>query len=375
MQYLFAAGICDGKPDQKNVNDTNTPGNKKTVLQYVNHDMENIVTPINVEMYSQLLNESGYDKIKAQKLVNGFRNGFSIGYQGSEDVKRYSPNLKIRIGDEIDLWNKVMKEVKLNRYAGPFEEIPFDNFIQSPIGLVPKDDGHDTHLIFHLSYPRNGKCESLNANTPEYLCKVKYPDFNVAIQRCMEEGKFCHLGRSDVRSAFRNLGILRKHWKFLCMKAKNPLDGKTYYFFDKCLPFGSSVSCKIFQDSVAWIVQWRLKTKKKVTNYLDDFLFVALCKLMCNMKIQVFLDTCKLINLPVSMEKTFWASTQMTFLGFLIDTVRQLVCVPAGKITKGLNMILHVLSKKKVTILQIQKICGFLNFLGRCIVPGRAFTR
>ena len=30
---------------------------------------------------------------------------------------------------------------------------------------------------------------------------------------------------------------------------------------------------------------------------------------------------------------------------------------------------------KKVTLNQLQKVCGFLNFLGRCVIPGRAFTR
>ena len=40
-------------------------------------------------------------------------------------------------------------------------------------------------------------------------------------------------------------------------------------------------------------------------------------------------------------------------------------------------MIQSVLLKnsKKVTLNQVQKICGFLIFLGRCVIPGRAFTR
>ena len=40
-------------------------------------------------------------------------------------------------------------------------------------------------------------------------------------------------------------------------------------------------------------------------------------------------------------------------------------------------MITFVLNKKnnKITILQLQKICGFLNFIGRAVLPGRAFTR
>ena len=127
---------------------------------------------MNVEVFNQLLQESRYNTEETEFLIDGFRNGFSIDYSGPEDVKITSPNLKFReVGDPITLWNKVMKEVKERRYAGPFEEVPFDTFIQSPIGLVPKDGGKDTRLIFHLSYPR-GKGSSVNANTPLDLCKV-----------------------------------------------------------------------------------------------------------------------------------------------------------------------------------------------------------
>ena len=38
-------------------------------------------------------------------------------------------------------------------------------------------------------------------------------------------------------------------------------------------------------------------------------------------------------------------------------------------------MIQQFLTKKKATIKEIQKLTGFLNFLCRCIIPGRAFTR
>ena len=122
-------------------------------------------------------------------MVDSFRNGFDIGYEGSEDVKITSPNLKFRVGDETILWNKVMKEIKAGRYAGPFKKIPFsDHYIQSPIGLVDKDNGKDTRLIFHLSYPRRGGT-SVNENTPEHKCSVCYPKFDQAIQICLREGK------------------------------------------------------------------------------------------------------------------------------------------------------------------------------------------
>ena len=232
------------------------------VLQYENYDLESVISPVNVDEFEKLLIESMYDKSETEFLIDGFKNGFSLEYKGDRDVKICSPNLKFReVGSPMELWNKVMKEVKKNRYAGPFEEVPFEHYIQSPIGLVPKDNGKDTRLIFHLSYPR-GRGISVNANTPKELCKVKYPDFNKAIQLCLRQGKNCKIAKSDMQSAFRNLGMKKRDWKFLVMKATSPLDGKTYYFVDKCLPFGASISCSHFQrfsNAIKHIVQFKKK--------------------------------------------------------------------------------------------------------------------
>ena len=80
------------------------------------------------------------------------------------------------------------------------------------------------------------------------------------------------------------------------------------------------------------------------------------------------------------MEKTFWGDTILTFLGLLVDTINQIISIPCEKIAQVVNMIQFILNKRskgkalKITVLQLQKICGFLNFLGRAVVPGRAFT-
>ena len=283
--------------------------------------------------------------------------GFSLGYEGPHNVKQYSPNLKLNNKtEEIVLWNKVMKEVKEGRYAGPFKTPHFDNFIQSPIGLVPKDKT-DYHLIFHLSYPRSKVNLSVNANTPKDKCSVVYPDFAEAIQLCLQTGRSCKIACSDMKSAFCNLGILRQHWKFLVMKARSPVDGQWYYFVDKCLPFEAAISCTHFQcfsNAVAHLVKYW--TGKPVINYLDDYLFVALLKLLCNQQVNVFLAICEQIRFPVSMEKTFWGATIMVFLGLLIDTVAQTVSIPVNKVLKVRNLITRVLNKRKLTLKELQQI-------------------
>ena len=195
-------------------------------------------------MFKQLLEETNYDSDKTKFLIEGFKEGFSIGYEGDVKVKLTAPNLPLKNeGDNIIIWNRIMKEVRASRFAGPFTEIPFEFYIQSPISLVPKDGGRDVRLIFHLSHPRLPKaCQqrSVNANTPEHLCTVEYPDFSRAVQLCINAGKNCKIAKSDMKSAFRNIWIKRDHWKFLIFKAVNPKDGKTYFFVDKCLRFRAS---------------------------------------------------------------------------------------------------------------------------------------
>ena len=80
------------------------------------------MTPVNVSNLENLLYKSGYDKVKSKFLINGFKKGFQIGFKGNRKVKRNAPNLKFTIGNEVKLWNKVMKEVEAKRYAGPFEK-------------------------------------------------------------------------------------------------------------------------------------------------------------------------------------------------------------------------------------------------------------
>ena len=141
--------------------------------------------------------------------------------------------------------------------------------------------------------------------------------------------------------------------------------------------FGAAISCSHFQkfsDAVAHLVAYR--TGRSLVNYLDDFLFAALMAYLCNLQLKVFMQVCCEICFPVSLEKTYWASTRLVFLRLLIDTIKQLVMLACEKIAKGRELIINILEKtsKKVTVHQIQKLTGFLNFLGRGIIPGRAFT-
>ena len=149
------------------------------------------------------------------------------------------------------------------------------------------------------------------------------------------------------------------------------------YFVDKCLPFGASISCTLYQefsDALKYVIQ-RQTSSKAITNYLEDFLFAALTCWLCNQMILKFMELCKEINIPIADEKTEWACTCIVFLGILLDGSRFLLSIPLEKQRKALNLLQEITSKKRVTIKQLQTLTGYLNFLSKARVSGRTFTR
>ena len=273
-----------------------------------------------------------------------------------------------------------MKEVKAKRFAGSFDKIPFKNYIQSPIGLVPKL-GNRTIFIFHLSYDFKDENKSVNACTPREFCSVHYNDLDTAIANCLKVSndgwEVVFLGKTDLSMAFRVLPMKISCFCWLVLMAEDPADGKMKYFVDKCLPFGASISClhyQRFSNSLRHIMEFKTGCKT-ITNYLDDFLFAAITKWLCDQLIREFLALCKLINIPVTEEKTEWGTTLIVFLGILLDGARLLLSIPLDKQEKALKLLNDLADKKKATVKQLQMLTGYLNFLTKAIHSGRTFTR
>ena len=174
----------------------------------------------------------------------------------------------------------------------------------------------------------------------------------------------------------------RVYW-LLIMKASHPISGKTVYFVDKCLPFGHSISCALFQrfsDALAHVTRHLITMKLHInqpplTNYLDDFLFAAIKQILCNATLGIFVQFFAEINVPIALEKTEWVTVMIVFLGILLDGQKQILAIPTEKKERALQAIESLLNKCKAAVKELQSLAGFLNFLNQAIVPGRAFTR
>ena len=67
-----------------------------------------------MEKFIKLLKETEYPESEVEYLKDGFTNGFDIGYEGLEHRQSTAANNPLKIGSKTQLWNKLMKEVKLS---------------------------------------------------------------------------------------------------------------------------------------------------------------------------------------------------------------------------------------------------------------------
>jgi hypothetical protein len=339
----------------------------ENVNQYLHHLKPK--TPVNI-VYLQHELKNHPDVLFVSNLVQGFRDGFSIGFEGPR-MPRFSHNLKSAVEHPHLVTKNLLKEVILGRTAGPFLSPPFLNFQIYPIGVVPKKHSSDWRTIFHLSHPKSAGT-SVNAHISKENYSLQYVKIDDAINLIIQLGKGSFMAKTDICSAFRNVPVRPNDWELLGMHWKG------LYFFDQVLPFGLRSAPYIFNqlsDAIEWIAKNNY-TIKHILHILDDFFLIerpprsncmtSLCKL---------LTVLTNLNVPIAHEKTYPASTELEFLGVLLNSQKMIASLPSDKLERAKQDLLNWLAKKSCTLRELQSLIGTLQFACRVVVPGRAFLQ
>ena len=79
----------------------------------------------------------------------------------------------------------------------------------------------------------------------------------------------------------------------------------------------------------------------------------------------------------MALDKTHWATNILVFLGILLNTIYNTVCIHEEKRRKAVVLLQGMLEvkNKKTTVLKLQQLTGLLNFFEHAIFPARAYTR
>ncbi|XP_041438056.1 uncharacterized protein LOC121399992 [Xenopus laevis] len=305
----------------------------------------------------------------AEFLAKGFLEGFRIPVLEVPTPSEVYKNLKSASQHEEALKQKLEKELKAGRMAGPFEEVPIKDLVVSPLGIVPKKEPGKFRMIQHLSYPEGA---SVNDALDKEQCSVQYQSFEKALEIVKMQGEGALMAKVDIESAFRLLPLHPDSFKLTGCYFQG------VFYVDMCLPMGCGISCSFF-EAFSTFLHWLLYKRSgssAIAHYLDDFLIVGpRYGDNCQKTLVIFLQLLKDLGVPVAEEKTVLPTTILTFLGIEIDSEARVCRLPKDKVDRTTQAVKRTITAGKVTLKDMQKLLGLLNFACRVIPMGRIFNR
>jgi hypothetical protein len=158
------------------------------------------------------------------------------------------------------------------RVAGPFDAPPFDNFVVSPLGLVPKKESNKFRLIHDLSYPKLGETPSVNDGISPDDAAISYETFDVVVALIHRMGRGALLAKSDIESAFRIIPVHPVDRHLLGFASMVGFSSINVWPWVAALPVPSLKRLvRPYNGSRLEIIH----SIAAVTHILDDFIFVS----------------------------------------------------------------------------------------------------
>ena len=329
-------------------------------------------SPVNVEALKKLLDIFETEPNRSF-LLNGFKVGFQLGCEDSAGGWAVAPrNLQSVKKHQAVAREKIREEVLAGRISGPYATPPFAELRISPIGLVAKKEPGKFRLIHHLSWPRGGG--SVNDRIKQEAAEVKYTSFEAVVDQVRRFGRGALLGKTDIRGAYRLLPISRDAHKYLGFKFDDAI------FIDTCLSMGLKSAPSIFEKFGKFLckcAQAHYGRGQAVFSYLDDFFFCQAAPAADGRfePLEIFVDLCNYLRVPLAEDKTMGPTTRIVFLGLEIDSEAMLIRVPLDKVEAASKKLRQFLGLKRICLREIQRTIGFLQFICRAVRPGRAFLQ
>ena len=302
-------------------------------------------------------------------LVSGFQFGFSLGTVGTVPASCH-PNHVSALKNCNYVDDKIKKELALGRIKGPYDSFPLSNFKCSPLGVVPKKEANCFRLIHDLSF--GPEDSAVNHFIPPEHATVSLETFDDVALMVVQAGKGCLLSKGDIQDAFSIVPVSPLDYHKLGFSWQ----GK--FYFSRVLPMGSSSSVRIFETftkSIQWILQNKFSVRF-VSHIVDDFIFVGQPGTSeCLDSLHKFFRLCNDIGIPIKHSKTVEPTTCAIIHGIELDTVTFEAKLPPDKIVVLTSLLNKYMTRRKITLHDLQSLLGHLNFACKAIKPGRCFLR
>ncbi len=159
----------------------------------------------------------------------------------------------------------------------------------------------------------------------------------------------------DLKDAYFHVSILPRHRPFLRFAFK----GQAYQY--KVLPFGLSLSPRVFTKVVEAALVPLREQGVRILNYLDDWLILAQSRRQLSAHRDLVLKHLSLLGLRVNWEKSKLVPTQrISFLGMEFDSVNQTARLTQVRAQSVLNCFKTLSGRTAVPLKLFQRLMGHM---------------
>ena len=323
-------------------------------------------TPINLQALAQCLHHYP-NQARAQYLMEGLAHGFYTGFHGQRQA-RLSPNLPSSTQHPQVITEYIAKECASGHTAGPFPQPPLKAFVVNPLGVVPKKRTGKWRLIMHLSFPAGA---SVNDGIDVADFPLRYSTVYDAMDSVMTLGRHALMAKIDVRDAFRLCPVHPVDHHLLGYRWKG------HYYYEQVLPFGLRSAPFIFNclaEAVEWIA--RQQGVQHIHHYLDDY-FIAgpPHSPNCHRNLGCLVSLCSFLQIPLAEDKQEGPTTQLEYLGILLDSAALEARLPPSKLSDLKAAIASWSARSTCTKVELLSLIGTLSFAAKVVPAGRTFLR
>ena len=331
--------------------------------------LSQVVTPLKLEAWAQALAQHP-DHAFRSYVLQGIAQGFRIGFNYNAIATRSATsNMPSAYANPQPVSDYMETEIQAGRVIGPLRSDVAQSIQISRFGVIPKRNKPGRwRLILDLSSPPG---YSVNDGISSDLCSLSFPTVDDAAQKISQLGANSLIAKIDIARAYRNIPVHPED-RFLLGMSWN---GEVY--IDAALPFGLRSAPKIFTavgDALAWVlkaqgVTWLLK-------YIDDILtIVPPGSSTCAHNLDIIIQVCDMLGVPLAREKVEGPSTCLPFLGIELDTCLMEMRLPQEKLERLKATVAEWIPKKAATKRQLQSLIGQLVHAAKVVIPGRIFLR
>ena len=326
------------------------------------HTIDGIHSPLNPSCWAELLFNEEVPDEDSLFILDGVYNGFRVVDLATTIPIYDCENYKSCYADYN--YNKMNNVLLSELSSGKISYAKSKPLQIHALGAVPKPNGSVRHIT-DCSMPAK---KSVNNFMKDTFSKFSFNTLDDIITK-VKPGSF--MATIDLQEAYRSVPIHpenRKHfglnWDFG--------NGSTY-LTDNFLCFGSKCSAFIFNRLTDSVARFMGKHGFCCYNYLDDFIVIGSSyEETCHAQ-RFLIATLRKLGFYISWRKITSPTQYCRFLGIDIDSVNQRLLLPPDKNSKFHKELDFWSGKKYATKLQMQRLCGTLNYCCKVIRGGRVY--